>query len=186
MKEPNSSFPHQVEPHRRVDYYDSLCWVWPTCVPVYLGKKVFNCLLGLGINIWYMWLVAGGPSVQVNKEIITINLVCHGASLYKPLLTSIGNQHPLHQKFNPSICKDIHFWLVRGRTAHVAVSVWIAAWRCSILWSSSSPDLRYRAACEIVACLRILHPCVNGCYKAGVSPRFCSSTSSAVSSYSGY
>ncbi|KAM9447665.1 chemokine XC receptor 1-like [Salvelinus alpinus] len=50
------------------------CWEWPTGLPFYLGVEVFNCLLGLVTNSWYLWLVAGGPLVQVIKEIFALNL----------------------------------------------------------------------------------------------------------------
>jgi hypothetical protein len=59
MKEPNSSFPDPVRFNHTgaFDYYDSWYWVWPTCLPVYLGTEVFNFLLGLVTNTWYLWLV---------------------------------------------------------------------------------------------------------------------------------
>ncbi|CAB1346462.1 unnamed protein product, partial [Coregonus sp. 'balchen'] len=35
---------------------------------------VLHCLLGLVTNTWYLWLVTGGPLVQVTQEIFALNL----------------------------------------------------------------------------------------------------------------
>uniref|UniRef100_UPI003AAA3AE8 uncharacterized protein n=1 Tax=Centroberyx gerrardi TaxID=166262 RepID=UPI003AAA3AE8 len=64
----NSSTPCQW----KLQWYE--CWHWPTCLHVYLASEMFNSILGLVTNCWFLKLVTGGSLFQINQEMLSINL----------------------------------------------------------------------------------------------------------------